>query len=86
MKRSLVALSLIVLIVLFSGCGNVPSAKNIVMKNTTDSVSCALGYYFAHGAKQQFSRALPFDTIDMKMIAGSIAKSKPNQQLIDNLT
>ena len=86
MKRNLVALSLIGLIVVFSGCGNVPSAKNIVMKNTTDSVSCALGYMMALQSKQQVPKMLPFDSLDIKIIAKAFVKSKVSQAHADHFT
>ena len=76
MKRNLFALFLLVLILVFSGCSGVPSAKNIKMNNTTDSISCALGYIIASGTKQQFPQMFPFEDIDMKIIAKAFAKGK----------
>jgi FKBP-type peptidyl-prolyl cis-trans isomerase FklB len=58
----------------FTACGKVPRSGDVDMKNSTDSVSYALGYLEAEGFKARLKES-PFDSLDVELVARSLAKS-----------
>lgn len=82
MKQFAIVVVFVSLVVAFAGCGKVPKSGKVVMKNTTDSVSYALGFLEANGLKSRL-KEMPFDSIDLKGVARSLAKSSLREGYAD---
>jgi FKBP-type peptidyl-prolyl cis-trans isomerase FklB len=82
MKKSFVAVVSVALIVVFARCTQVPHAGDVVMKNSIDSISSALGFMQANQWAQMFGRS-GFDSVDVKLVATAFAKNKLSQDFVD---
>ncbi len=82
MKQFKVVIVFFALLIVSAGCGRVPRAGKVTMKDATDSISYALGYLEANGWKMRLNDA-PLDSLDMKAVARGFAKSSLREGYAD---
>ncbi len=84
MKLSNLLVTVLAVVVVLSSCSKVPRSGKMDFKDTTDSVSYALGYIMASNFKKEWKR-LPFemDSLAFVDLAKVMANRKLNKELLD---
>lgn len=73
---------LLTIIIAATACTTTPYSGSCKLTTQVDSVSYCLGYFEAKGFKEMMTR-MPFDTLDIKLLAASFAKSKLTDRYLE---